>query len=80
MNIALIIVFSIVLLSVLAWALALRKKLHIVYADQKRIDNQHSERIKGEYSNLKLHFKELQIDNDELNRLLAVKDFEISKL
>lgn len=80
MNIALIIVFSIALLSILAWALVLRKKLRIAYTAQKRIDNQHSERIKEEYSNLKLHFKELQIDNDELYKLLAVKDFEISKL
>ena len=80
MNIALIIVFSIVLLAVLTWALVLRRRLRIVYTDQKSIDNQYSQRINEEYSNLKLHFKELQIDNDELHRLLAVKDFEISKL
>ena len=38
MNIALIIVFSIVLLVVLAWAIVLSRKLRIGYIDHKSID------------------------------------------
>jgi len=79
MSTLLFFLYSLVLLVLLGWIIMLSRKLRIK-------NNEHSsghnslQKLNDEYSNIKVRCKELQIENDELNKILAHNQFEQNRL
>lgn len=79
MSTLLFFLYSLVLLVLLGWIIMLSRKLRVKKNEHSSGHNS-LQKLNDEYTNIKVRCKELQIENDELNKILAHDQFEQNRL
>lgn len=79
MSTLLFFLYSLVLLVLLGWVIMLSRKIRIK-RNEHSLGNNSLQKLNDEYTSIKVRCKELQIENDELNKILAQEQFEQNRL